>query len=635
MESIPIREIKGVGEKTEALFHRLKIYTVEDLLRSFPRTYNRYPDVTTAAGELEEGRKTALLVRVAKRPTVKRGKVAVTILRQEAQGGIPLECVWFRLPYLASTLKVGETFVFYGTLKTGKGAEPFFRLEQAEIYPPYRYAALQKSLQPVYSLTKGLSNTLVKKSIQEVLSSDIPISDYMPEPLLKKRALPPLKETFQEVHFPVTEEELAAGRRRLTYDEFFFFFLNLAESEGEETLSPNTHVPAADTLYRQTLVKLPYDLTEGQKAALGEIISDMKEKTASERLIQGDVGSGKTLVAFLAMLIMVENGYKALLMAPTEVLAEQHFETFKNYVADFALPFEVVLLTGAVTGRARKEVLAKIAAAQGIFIIGTSALISEAREYGDIGIVVTDEQHRFGVRQRKELMRKGNSPYVLVMSATPIPRTLAMILYQGMKISVMKDRPKNRLPIKNCVVRPDKRPVAYRFLEKEVVAGHQAYVICPFVEQSEDDETICDVISYEKQLKKALPGTIRIGLLHGRMKDEEKNAVMAAFGAREIDVLVSTTVIEVGIDVPNATVILIENADRFGLAQLHQLRGRVGRGDAQSYCIFMDCSDKKETPERLSVINSSNDGFFIAEEDLRLRGPGDVTGIRQSGAIRN
>ena len=630
IENTSIRELKGIGEKSEALFHRLKIFTVYDLLTFYPRTYTRYPEVTRDLSLARPGKKAAFEVTIARRPMTKKVKTPVTILRQEADGGIPLECIWFRLPYLSSTLETGKTFVFYGTVKEGD-KRGYIRLEQPEIYTKDKYSGLLKSLQPVYSLTKGLSNNALKKAIETALVEKSQISDYLPESLLRKHGLPDLYTMLSDVHFPANEETLVAAQKRISFEEFFFFFLSLALNEEKEEVRENTHIPAVTHYYDNVKASLPYPLTNGQETALCDIREDLAKPVISERLIQGDVGSGKTLVAFLAMLLMVENGYKALLMAPTEVLAEQHQKTFSAYIEEFGLPYDAVLLTGDVKGKARKEALEKIENSAGLFVIGTSALISDAREYGDIGIVVTDEQHRFGVKQRKALMNKGASPYVLLMSATPIPRTLAKILYQDMPISVMTDKPASRLPIKNCVVGPDKRGTSWRFIEKEIRAGRQAYIICPFVEQSEDDPSIADVETYTKNLKKALPKDIRVGTLHGRMKDAEKEEVMAAFAAHETDILVSTTVIEVGIDVPNATVIMIENADRFGLSQLHQLRGRVGRGKEQSYCIFMNCSDKEETPERLNVINSSNDGFFIAEEDLRLRGPGDVTGIRQSG----
>ena len=354
---------------------------------------------------------------------------------------------------------------------------------------------------------------------------------------------------------------------------------------------------------------------------------------AMNRLIQGDVGSGKTILAVLALLMCAANGYQGAMMAPTEVLAVQHFETISSYVKKYGIAFRPVLLTGSMTAKEKREAYAKIASGEANLIIGTHALIQEKVIYDKLALVITDEQHRFGVKQRETFSEKGTKPHILVMSATPIPRTLAIILYGDLDISVVDEVPAKRLPIKNCVVDTRYRPKAYQFIEKEVAAGHQAYVICPLVEESENMEAE-NVTDYAKRLKEELPDTIEIGLLHGQMKPAQKNDVMERFAANEIQVLVSTTVVEVGVNVPNATVMMIENAEHFGLAQLHQLRGRVGRGDAQSYCIMVNCSDSKESQKRLDILNKSNDGFKIASEDLKLRGPGDFFGIRQSGEMQ-
>ncbi|MDE7186872.1 MAG: ATP-dependent DNA helicase RecG, partial [Lachnospiraceae bacterium] len=351
------------------------------------------------------------------------------------------------------------------------------------------------------------------------------------------------------------------------------------------------------------------------------------------RLIQGDVGSGKTILAFLALIMCVVNGYQGAMMAPTEVLAAQHYESLVQLQKQYRLPIRPVLLTGSVTARERREIYARIESGEANIILGTHALIQDKAVYRNLALVITDEQHRFGVRQRESLAQKGNGVHVLVMSATPIPRTLAIILYGDLHISVLDELPANRLPVKNCVVNTSYRETAYRFMEKEVAQGHQVYVICPMVEEGEMAE-LEDVLSYTAKLKGTLPSSIQIAALHGKMKPAEKNRIMEAFAARQIDVLVSTTVIEVGINVPNATVMMVENAERFGLAQLHQLRGRVGRGAAQSYCIFMSKSQKPETMARLKILNQSNDGFYIASQDLKLRGPGDLFGIRQSGDLR-
>ena len=352
-----------------------------------------------------------------------------------------------------------------------------------------------------------------------------------------------------------------------------------------------------------------------------------------QRLIQGDVGSGKTIIAFLAMADTAHNGCQSAIMAPTEVLARQHYESFQSMCEIFGLDFPMILITGSMTAKQKKLAYQEILDHPDALIIGTHALIQEKVIYQNLALVITDEQHRFGVKQRETFSEKGTKPHILVMSATPIPRTLAIILYGDLDISVVDEVPAKRLPIKNCVVDTRYRPKAYQFIEKEVAAGHQAYVICPLVEESENMEAE-NVTDYAKRLKEELPDTIEIGLLHGQMKPAQKNDVMERFAANEIQVLVSTTVVEVGVNVPNATVMMIENAEHFGLAQLHQLRGRVGRGDAQSYCIMVNCSDSKESQKRLDILNKSNDGFKIASEDLKLRGPGDFFGIRQSGEMQ-
>ena len=382
----------------------------------------------------------------------------------------------------------------------------------------------------------------------------------------------------------------------------------------------------------QIIEELPYRLTGAQMNTWHEIERDLAGKALMSRLVQGDVGSGKTIIAFLAMILAGENGFQSALMVPTEVLARQHYESFQKLTEEHGLSIKAVLLTGSNTAKEKRERYEQIRQGEASVIIGTHALIQEAVEYKCLGLVITDEQHRFGVKQREALAAKGNPPNVLVMSATPIPRTLAIILYGDLDISVIDELPARRLPVKNCVVDSSYRPKAYSFIERQVKEGRQAYVICPMVEESEglDAENVTD---YTKKLRSALPGEIRVEYLHGKMKAKEKNRIMEEFARGEIQVLVSTTVVEVGVNVPNATVMMVENAERFGLAQLHQLRGRVGRGEHQSYCIFIQGNKEETTSKRLEILNKSNDGFYIAGEDLKLRGPGDLFGIRQSGSM--
>ena len=377
---------------------------------------------------------------------------------------------------------------------------------------------------------------------------------------------------------------------------------------------------------------LGYQLTCAQMRTWKEIVADMTGEKVMARLVQGDVGSGKTIIAFLAMILAAQNGLQSALMVPTEVLAKQHFEAMSQLLEKNQLSFQPVFLSGSMTAKEKRIAYEKIASHEADFIIGTHALIQEKVEYAKLGLVITDEQHRFGVRQRESLEEKGNSVHTLVMSATPIPRTLAVILYGDLDISVIDELPSNRIPIKNCVVNTSYRNKAYVFMEKEVRNGHQVYVICPMVEENELIEAE-DVLSYTEKLRSVFPEDICIEYLHGKMKPKEKNLIMERFLNNEIQILVSTTVVEVGVNVPNATVMMIENAERFGLAQLHQLRGRVGRSSLQSYCIMINSSDNQKNQKRLDILNHSNDGFHIASEDLKLRGPGDLLGVRQSGDL--
>ena len=401
--------------------------------------------------------------------------------------------------------------------------------------------------------------------------------------------------------------------------------------KSREEKEENNYIIKSSGVTEKILSQLPYDLTGAQKRALSDVMMDMESKHTMQRLIQGDVGSGKTIVAYLAMLEAAENGYQSAIMVPTEVLARQHYENFCEMNEKYGIKHHVILLTGSLTAKEKRRAYDRMALYPDAMIVGTHALIQEQALYDNLALVITDEQHRFGVKQRENFAKKSEKPHVLVMSATPIPRTLAIIIYGDLDISVIDEVPAKRLPIKNCVVQQKLRKKSYSFIEDEVKAGHQAYVICPLVEETENCD-MEDVVSYTEVLRENLPG-IHIEYLHGKMRAKDKNALMEAFSRNEIQVLVSTTVIEVGVNVPNATVMMIENAERFGLAQLHQLRGRVGRGDAQSYCIFVNGSDSKQAQKRLETLNKSNDGFFIASEDLKLRGPGDFFGIRQSGEL--
>ena len=508
-------------------------------------------------------------------------------------------------------------------------------MEQPKIFSWEDYRKLADRLLPRYSLTKGLTNQAIQKQVRQALSVYEFPPEYYSDDFLAENGLMPWREAVETIHFPEDYDSLIQARKRLVFDEFFAFLFLMRQNKDQNSRleSGFRMLETADTA--RFLEQLPFPLTHAQHKVWLEIMADLEGPYCMNRLVQGDVGSGKTIVALLALLMTAANGYQGALMAPTEVLAMQHFETVKGYVEKYGLVFRPVLLVGSMGAKEKREVYGKIASGEANLIIGTHALIQEKVQYRSLALVVTDEQHRFGVRQRERLAEKGGQPHILVMSATPIPRTLAIILYGDLHISVINELPANRLPIKNCVVNTSYRPKAYRFIAGQVEQGRQAYVICPQVEGDSEDaeggQSMENVVDYAEKLRNVLPESIRVAYLHGKMRPGDKNRIMEEFADHSIDVLVSTTVIEVGINVPNATVMMVENAERFGLAQLHQLRGRVGRGKHQSYCIFISTNEKEETMERLEILNRSNDGFFIASEDLKLRGPGELFGIRQSG----
>ena len=621
--------VPGIGEKTAALFQKLNIETVGDLLLHYPRTYVQFP-VAKEVAEVTDGETTAVLGRVRKTPVVRRTRsmpvTVTTIGTDEAE----LELVWFRMPYIKSQLAPGNTYVFYGKVAR-KGSR--LVMEQAAIYSGESYAAMEQAFLPVYGLTGGISNNLVTKTVRSVLGREELFKEYLPREIRSRYKLCEYNYAIKEIHFPENMDTLIAARNRLVFDEFFLFILNMQYHKEKRIKEANEFEFREDSFTDELIARLPYELTGAQKRALSEVKRDMRSSYVMQRLIQGDVGSGKTIIAFLAMADAAHNDYQSAIMAPTEVLARQHYETFQKLCEEFGLKIPVVLLTGSMTARQKRMAYEALQLYPNAMVVGTHALIQERAIYDNLALVITDEQHRFGVRQREIFAEKGRHPHILVMSATPIPRTLAIILYGDLDISVVDEVPAKRLPVKNCVVNTGYRNKAYAFIENEIKNGHQAYVICPLVEESENMEAE-NVTDYAKRLKEELTDTIEIGLLHGQMKPAQKNDVMERFAANEIQVLVSTTVVEVGVNVPNATVMMIENAEHFGLAQLHQLRGRVGRGDAQSYCIMVNCSNSKESQKRLDILNHSNDGFKIASEDLKLRGPGDFFGIRQSGEMQ-
>ena len=629
MEQQNITAVKGIGEKTAKLFQKIGVETVEELLHYYPRAYDEFKEPQPIA-ELKEDTIAAVSGILAKTADVVRygARLQVTTAGLRDSGGT-LALAWYNMPYLRGTLKAGERFIFRGRVVKKRGR---LTMEQPEIYRPEQYAKVVSSMQPVYGQTKGLGNKTIAKAVTEALTMRQMEREYLPAGLREKYGLAEINYALEHIHFPANREELMFSRKRLVFDEFFIFLMSVRllkdKKEDKKSAYPFTFSGEMASVEE----RLPYALTGAQKKVIREVYADLSGGHIMTRLIQGDVGSGKTIVAILALLQAAANGYQGALMVPTEVLARQHYESMTELFASLGITYRPVLLTGSMTAKEKRLARESIENHEADIVIGTHALIQEKVVYDNLALVITDEQHRFGVAQREMLSKKGGEPHVLVMSATPIPRTLAIILYGDLDISIIDELPANRQPIKNCVVNREFRPNAYRFIENEVRAGRQAYVICPMVEPSEMLEAE-NVIDYTEELRHALSPSIRVEYLYGKMKGKEKNAIMEAFAANEIHVLVSTTVIEVGINVPNATVMMIENAERFGLAQLHQLRGRVGRGKDQSYCIMVNASGEEDAGKRLDILNKSNDGFYIASEDLKLRGPGDLFGVRQSGDL--
>ena len=621
-----VSEIKGIGEKTEKVLQKLGVCTVGELLSYYPRTYETY-ELPTPIADLKEGKIATIEASVIKSADVTRYRnlQVLTCVVKDPSGTMKL--TWYNQPYMKHQLTMGTRHLFRGKVVRKKGT---LCLEQPKRYTREEYGRLLQVLQPVYSLTEGLKNSTISKAVTAALAECEREPERLPAKIAKAHDLISHRAAVEEIHFPKSMETLTEARRRLVFEEFFRFMLLLTHHKEQKGKEKN-HCPITETTECEALIaSLPYELTGAQKKVWEEIKKDLAGGGTMARLVQGDVGSGKTILALLSMLAAVKSGYQAALMAPTEVLARQHMADATALFSPFGVT--CALLTGSMTEAQKKKARQAIAAGEADIIIGTQALFQEKVEYQRLGLVITDEQHRFGVRQRERFSEKGEHPHILVMSATPIPRTLAIILYGDLDISVVDELPKGRKPIKNCVVGTGYRETAYRFIRKQIDAGRQAYVICAMVEDSETTEAE-NVLDYAETLKEALGADVCVEYLHGKMAAKEKTARMNRFADGEIKVLVSTTVVEVGVNVPNATVMMIENAERFGLAQLHQLRGRVGRGDEESYCIMISSSDAPETMERLEILNKSNDGFFIAGEDLRLRGPGDLFGIRQSGEL--
>jgi len=627
-ESSALDILKGIGEKTKLIFERAGIYDIGDLLAYYPRNYETLGEITEIAG-ICENEIAAVYGTIVQNMTVKRVKqLQITATQIRDSSGV-LNLTWYHMPYLKNTLKRGGRYVFRGRIVKKKQQ---LYMEQPAVFDVQTYESMRNTLQPIYTLREGMTNKIISKAVHQALEQLDLSKEYLPEEIRREWNLAEYNFALEQIHFPKDMHNLILARNRLVFDEFLLFILALRSlKSNRQAVYHSFHIYEQDMI-GDVIKHLGFSLTKSQMRVLKEIEHDLTGPRIMARLIQGDVGSGKTILAVLALLLVAANGYQGAMMVPTEILAQQHYESVRSLLEEQHLDFKAVLLTGSMSAKEKRQAYTYIESGEADIIIGTHAMIQENVRYAALALVITDEQHRFGVKQRESLETKGGMPHTLVMSATPIPRTLAVILYGDLDISVIDELPANRLPIKNCVVGISYRKKAYEFIHREITRGRQAYVICPMVEESEHIEAE-NVLEYTNQLRNHMPKNITVEYLHGKMNAKEKNMVMQKFLKNKIQVLVSTTVVEVGVNVPNATIMMIENSERFGLAQLHQLRGRVGRGSHQSYCIMVHTSDNQKIRERLEIMNRSNDGFYIAGEDLKLRGPGDLFGIRQSGGL--
>lgn len=619
-----IQFVKGIGPKKAEKMARLGIFTVKDALYYFPRQFedrSRQKKIF----QLEEGEKTGVRVKIDRINSVSRRKFSITEFYVSDDTG-KAKLVFFNKAYLRNTFRVGDIVKVFGSVKKNLG--PVTELHNCEI----EYDKLDKNtgiIVPVYSLTAGVGNKEVMGMIRNIFeSSDISIDEYLPKWLVDKYNLCGVDFAIKNMHFPEKKENVKIAMYRLIFEELLFLQLGLFTVKGNNKVGKGIRFQR-DKDMDKIEEKLPFKLTRAQQKAYDEIIEDMTSDRIMNRLVQGDVGSGKTVVAQLALANCVLNGYQGAYMAPTEILAKQHMESFKDFFEGTGIRVEV--LTGSSTKKEAREILEDLASGQVDILIGTHALIEDRVEFASLGLVITDEQHRFGVNQRGRLTSKSENPDVLVMTATPIPRTLALILYGDLDISIIDELPPGRKPIETLAIEKRKRESYYMSkVRSEIEKGRQVYVVCPLVEESETLDLKSASEVYD-ELRYDFFKDLRVGLLHGKMKASEKDQVMEAFKNHELDILVSTTVIEVGVNVPNASLMIIENAERFGLAQLHQLRGRVGRGSEKSYCTLIYGSKTEICRHRMAIMEETNDGFKISEKDLELRGPGDFFGTRQHG----
>ena len=621
----PITILRGIGPAKAKLFHALNIFTLEDLICHFPRGYEDRTKLVNVC-DLEVDKPACFRAMVMNTPRTNHIRQGLDMTKvQVADATRRLHLTFFNSRFASDNLEYGREYIFYGTLTgdfMGCGmTNPVFE-------SPDSTPVTTRRVLPIYPLTAGLSQLFLSRTIRQALDECGDAVPELPAAIRQENALCSAAYAVENIHFPEGDEALSLARRRLAFEELFLFALGLAGLRSRRSAVTVPPMRAVDMA--PFYAALPFSLTGAQRRSIGEALGDMRSGLPMNRLCQGDVGSGKTMVAAACVYFAAKNGRQAALMAPTEILARQHYETLSPLLGKLGV--RCALLTGSTGVKAKRETNAALAAGEIDLAIGTHALLTGTVTFRDLGLVVTDEQHRFGVAQRAALAEKGLHPHTLVMSATPIPRTLALILYGDLDVSLIDELPPGRQPIETFAVPGSYRPRIYAFLRKHIAQGRQAYIVCPMVESGEEEGGDAKAVKdYAQQLQKEVFPDLRVAFVHGKMKPREKEAVMAAFAAGETDILVSTTVIEVGVDVPNAAVMVVENAERFGLSQLHQLRGRVGRGKHQSYCILMTDHQNEETRQRLKILTKANDGFRLAEEDLRLRGPGDFFGVRQHG----
>ncbi len=620
-----LEKIKGVGPKVAEQFADAGLLTVGDLINFLPRAHEDYSAITRII-DIAPGKRTirAHCEKITTRP-VRRGLRITTATLADDSG--KLQAVWFNQPYRETQLKSGEEFFFSGEFE--------FNYNRYQLTNPSAERVSEMPVQtdrvlPVYRAIKGLKTPLVRKILAELKPIITMLPESLPEDIIKSEKLLNRSEAILAMHFPKAVEDVEKARERLAFEELFELLLASQLNRQENSKLEGWHIPFNQPIVKDFVQKLPFSLTNAQRLAVWEIIQDFERKVPMNRLLQGDVGAGKTVVAGIAALQASHGGFQTAIMAPTEILATQHAETLLKLLSPFNV--RVGLLTGSVKGVARKTLYEAIKTGEVDVVVGTHALIQETVQFHKLGFVVIDEQHRFGVSQRQQLLKKSEfMPHMLAMTATPIPRSLALTVYGELDISILNELPKGRLAIKTKIWSPNSRAQLYSLVDEQISAGRQAYVICTLIDNNPDNE-LKSVQNEYKKLQNSIFKHRRIGLLHGKMKSEEKESVMSLFASGELDILVSTTVVEVGVDVPNATVMLIEDADRFGLSQLHQLRGRVGRSVHQSYCYLVTSTSDKPSV-RLKEIEKSNDGFYLAEVDLKLRGPGEIYGRAQHGAL--